>query len=246
MGALQDDTNHTESLAVVGRAYLLHTVAFVPLSRETPLKMTPTREKDDLFVLLTDAEERKLARWVMGLMAKVWFDARCGKIYDLVRRLYWLKCERGFNLRASLYASLTEAIHRWNERYEAGSPWAISTEVLEIDEDGQCRKIPTMNAQGKPYTNAQRAKIRQTDTRQVWREEWQDNEALKGRDDAFLVFPGDDQGKTYADIQRELERRFWAEVERRRGEWTGISSRDLERLVADYMPRGDPEALEGD
>lgn len=209
------------------------------------MKMAPTKDKDDLFVLLTDAEERKLARWTMDLMAKVWFDQRCGKIHDLVRRLYWLKCEKGFSLRASFYASLTDATYHWNERYEPGSPWVIPTDVLEIEEDGQCRTVPSMNAQGRVYTDAQRAKMRQMDTRRVWREEWQENEALKGRDNEFLVFPGDEHSETYADIQRDLERRFWAEVERRRGEWTGISSRDLEKLVADYMPRGDPQALEG-
>lgn len=195
--------------------------------------------KDDYIVHLTYEEEQTLAEWTMDLLSQVWFDKMCGEVFRRVSRLYQYKCEIGGDfLLMEDYLPLVEAVEKWNESYER----QIDLGALPIVEDGKERMPPTKTDSGKKFTRDEKLKWMKRNTRQAWREVWL-HHRIKGTDDAFLVFPGDDPAESYDLVQVERERRFWNEVERRAKEWgdpaRGISRSEVIKAVSDYMPRGD-------
>lgn len=211
------------------------------------MKLVDGKGEYDVFLLLTLDEEEALAQWVMDLLAKHWFDGNSGAFYKLVRRLYWAKCAGGRDLNLKVYELLLDFIERENSATSASempedikAKWLIPEEALIFNKknDGKARELPLMDATGTAYSKWEQIQIYQKETRSIWRGIWHQHKALKGSYEGFLVFPGDDPGEGHRLTQETKERRFWAEVERRKDEWE-VSRKEAERLVADYMPRGD-------
>ncbi len=211
------------------------------------MKLVDGTGEQDVFLLLTLEEEEALAQWVMDLLAKTWFDENSGAFYKLVKRLYWAKCAGGKDLNLKVYEALLDFVEKENSATEASdmSPdikakWLIPESALVFDskDDGKARELPLVSATGATYTKREQIRIYQQETRSIWRGIWKRHKALQGSHEGFLVFPGDDPGQGHREVQQDKERRFWSEVERRRTEWD-VSRKEAERLVADYMPRGD-------
>ena len=198
--------------------------------------------EDDVFVKLTYEEEQYLAEWTMDLLSKVWFDKiNCGSMFRMVNWLFKLKCDGGRDFTGTWYIELTEKVADWNERYsEVNKVWEIP--MPDFEDNGKARETTTRDGGGKKYSLEEQVKLLREETRRAWREVWL-HHRIKGTDDGFLVFPGDDPAESYDAVQVERERRFWSEVERRAKEWgdpaRGISRSEVIKAVSDYMPRGD-------
>ncbi len=220
------------------------------------MKLVEIRDADpvEFYVKLTTDEEQDLATWVMDLLSKRWLSATspgCSELYKLVRKIYYYKCYTGKDLHATTYEELTNLINTWNrQEWECPSDisqeefeeivrqYQIPTEVLDPEDDDKCHQAPLMDASGATYTKEERIRLYCKEKRNLWRNVWREHRALKGSSEAFLVFPGDDPGQGHRRVQQDKERRFWDEVERRKTEWE-VSRKEAEKLVADYMPRGD-------
>ena len=180
----------------------------------------------------------------MDLLAKKWFDANSGSFYDLVSRIYWVKCAHGKDLAGPALLELVDFVAKSNHETELADipeeireKWRIPDIPIDADND-RGRAPPLMDASGAKYTSEERIRIYCQETRNTWRSIWREHRTLQRSSDDFLVFPGDDPGEGHRQVQEEKERRFWAEVEARRLEWD-VSRSEAEKLVADYMPRGD-------
>lgn len=207
------------------------------------MKLIEFNHKDgtvDYYVHLTYEQEQTLAAWTMDLLSKVWFDRRnCRRdFFNAVNKLYDLKCEVGQDFSLNWYADLLAEVALWNDDHP-DPLFQISSEEVMFEEDGKERALQTANAAGKKYTLEEQIAMNRQEARRAWREVWRSHPIrLKGAEDEFLVFPGDDPGEIHAEVQADRERRFWDEVERRCDE-TGEPRRHVIKYVSDYMPRGD-------
>lgn len=207
------------------------------------MRIQPT--KTDLwFAVLTTEEEENFARWIMDLLSKKWFDSNSGSFYKLVRRIYWIKCAYGKDIPGPALLELVDFVTKSNHETEMADipeeireKWRIPDIPIDAEND-QGRTALLMDGAGAKYTTEERIRLYLQETRNIWRGIWREHRALQRSSDDFLVFPGDDPGEGHRQVQEEKERRFWAEVETRRAEWE-VSRSEAERLVADYMPRGD-------
>lgn len=173
------------------------------------------------FVSLNTEEEYDLARIVLDLLSKRWVQ---GELNDLLKRIYYIRSSRGSMLRIEECLQLLEAL----DRYGMPDPgW-------EDDGTDIWREFDSEKSVQSRNEEARRMVIR------IWRDVWQDH-PVRSVADEFLIFPGDnirDKPAKVIDEQEQIERDFWAEVNRVVQEFD-CSRRDAYALVSDYMERGD-------
>lgn len=201
--------------------------------------------KEDCFILLTTREEEHFAGWVMDRLASIGFDENSGELYSIVNRIYWAKCGYGKDLNAKVYDRLLDLVEKSNIETENSAvpestkeSWRIPEKPLFFNPDEKGRELPLVDGTGVKYTRTESIRIYQQETRTIWRNVWRSHRRIQGSYERFLVFPGDDPTEGHRKVQEDKEKRFWGEVERRKSEW-GVTRKEAEKLVADYMPRGD-------
>lgn len=177
-------------------------------------------------ITLTYEEELSLAQTVMDCIALRWVT---GEFQELLDRIYYLKCTRGYWPRADDIVRLLEFI----EHYNLKPPMMM--------DDGT-------NLKKDFYKDISPDEVEMESRRMIimaWREVWNSHTDIKAIADFYKTFPGDnsrfDTDKTdpkWIVEQDIIEGEFWYEVDNVVLEWE-CNRQDAIIMVSDYMPRGD-------
>lgn len=178
------------------------------------------------FWLLSLDEEYAIAKWVMDVLCLHWIDTRKEFQRFLTGLIY--RKSMGKDFTNEHFEKLADYIDRYGENLPP----------FPVPKDNGKYIVYPLKFKGD---NAAGLVWYQDTISRAWYESWDANPLMRKRA-GMEVFPGWEPDEQYRETQKELERKFWEEVDVKQQEY-GCSRKDAITAVSDYMPRGSLDEL---